>query len=88
MKEPKLFAPLFLSTAAPRALVMLAEDKKQLIVPAAWAGSSVLVSLIAFLVLSFRPLARWIDGRPPEKPAARAGAVRLVAWLSAATSVA
>lgn len=88
MKEPKLFAPLYTSTAVPRLLVMLAEDKKKLAAPAAWAGSSVLVSLIAFLVLSFRPLARRIDGRPPEKPAARAGVARLFAWLSATTAVA
>jgi pimeloyl-ACP methyl ester carboxylesterase len=88
MEEPKLYAPLYTSTVVPRLLVLLADDKKKLALPAAWAGSSVLVSLIAFLVLSFRPLARWIDARPPEKPAARAGAVRLVAWLSATVSVA
>jgi hypothetical protein len=86
MKEPKVFAPLYTSTAAPRLLVMLAEDKKQLAVPAAWAGSSVLVSLIAFLVLSFRPLLRRFDGRPAEQPAT--GAVRLIAWLAATASVA
>jgi hypothetical protein len=88
MEEPKLYAPLYTSTVAPRLLVLFADDKKKLALPAAWAGSSVLVSLIAFLVLSFRPLARWIDRLPPEKPAARAGVVRLLAWLSATTAVA
>ena len=92
MQEPQLYAPLFTSTVVPRLLVMLAEDKKQLAVPAAWAGGSLLVSLIAFLVLSFAPLAHWLDGRRAARLSGRlpanAGAVRLSAWLAATASVA
>jgi pimeloyl-ACP methyl ester carboxylesterase len=88
MQEPKLYAPLYTSTAVPRLLVMLAEDRKQLALPAAWAGSSLLVSLIAFLVLTFAPLARWLDGRRAVRSPAGAGGVRLAAWLAATASVA
>jgi hypothetical protein len=90
MQEPALYAPLFTSTLVPRLLVMLAEDKKQLVVPAAWAGGSLLISLIAFLVLSFAPLAHWLDGRRARASGrlpASAGAVRLSAWLAATASV-
>jgi len=63
---------------------MMSDDKKQLILPGVWAGSSVLLSLIAFLVLSFGPLARRLD----RQPLAPAGGARLAAWLAATASVA
>lgn len=90
MEEPKLYAPLYTSTVVPRMMVMLAEDKKQLAVPAAWAGGSLLVSLVAFLMLTFGPLLRALDRRPngSARVQARAGIVRLSAWLAATLSVA
>jgi hypothetical protein len=60
-----------------------AEDKKKLALPAAWAGSSIFVLLIAFLVLSFAPVIRWID----KRQAAQVGRARVFAWLSATVSI-
>jgi pimeloyl-ACP methyl ester carboxylesterase len=84
MEPPDIFAPLFVSTVVPQVLLMVEEDKKQLIIPAAWLGSSVLITLIAFFVLTFSPLARRLDRRR----AVPAGAARSLAWLSATASVA
>jgi len=84
MEEPKIWAPLYVSRIVPRLLVLLSEDKKKLAIPGGWAGASVLVTLIAFLVLTFSPPLRWLDGRRPIK----AGAARVSAWLAATASVA
>ena len=84
MEAPEVLAPLFTSTFVPQVLVMAEEDKKQLIIPAAWLISSVLVTLIAFLVLTFSPLLRRLDHRRTVP----ARAARTLAWLSAAVSVA
>ncbi|MEJ2385554.1 MAG: alpha/beta fold hydrolase, partial [Xanthomonadales bacterium] len=84
MEEPVIHAPLYVSRVAPRLLAMAAEDRKQLVLPAAWAGSSLLILLIAFLSLTFGPLARRLDGRRVEP----AGGARLSAWLSATLSLA
>jgi len=84
MEPPDVLAPLYTSTVVPQVLLMAEEDKKQLIIPGAWLGSSVLITLIAFLVLTFSPLARRLDHRR----AVPAGAARTLAWLSAAVSVA
>jgi len=83
MEEPEIYAPLYVSRAAPRLLAMAAEEKKMLAVPAAWAGSSLLVSLIAFVGLGFAPLVRRIDGRWAEPT----GGARLAAWSAAAVSL-
>ena len=84
MEAPEIFAPLFTSTAGPRLLLLAEEDKKNLLVPGAWLGSSVLISLLAFLVLTFAPLLRRLD----RARAVPAGGARALAWLSATTSVA
>jgi pimeloyl-ACP methyl ester carboxylesterase len=84
MEEPQVWAPLYRSRLVPKLLVLMAEDKKKLAVPGGWAGASVLVTLIAFLVLTFSPPIRWLDGRQSIK----AGAARLAAWLAATASVA
>jgi hypothetical protein len=84
MEEPEIFAPLYTSDIAPRLMILAVEDKKKLAIPGAWAGLSILVSLVAFLVLTIGPLARSFDGRA----AAAAGSARLFAWLSATVSVA
>jgi pimeloyl-ACP methyl ester carboxylesterase len=84
MEPPDIFAPLFTTTVVPQVVVMVEEDKKQLIIPGAWLGSSVLITLIAFLVLTLAPLVRRLDGRRPVP----AGAARVVAWLASAVSVA
>jgi pimeloyl-ACP methyl ester carboxylesterase len=84
MEEPDIWAPLYLTNIGPRLMVMLAEDKKSLAVPAAWASSSLLVVLIAFLYLTVAPLVRRLDSRP----VAPGGGARLTAWLSATLAVA
>lgn len=84
MEEPGIFAPLFVSDVVPRLMVLMAEDKKKLAIPGAWAGVSVLIAIIAFVVLTFGPLSRRLDGRV----ASEAGSARLSAWLTAAVSVA
>lgn len=84
MEEPKIFAPLYVSRVAPRLLAMAEEDKKQLAAPAAWAGGSLLILLIAFVNLTFAPLVRRFDGRRMEPT----GGARLSAWLAATVSLA
>jgi pimeloyl-ACP methyl ester carboxylesterase len=84
MEEPQIYAPLYTSSVVPRLAVLAAEDKKKLAIPGAWAGGSALVAIIAFVVLTFGPLARLFDGRV----ASRAGSARLFAWLAATASVA
>jgi hypothetical protein len=65
-------------------MVLMADDKKKLAIPGGWLGLSVFVSLVAFLVLTFSPLLRWMDGRR----AISAGGARVFAWLSATVSMA
>jgi pimeloyl-ACP methyl ester carboxylesterase len=84
MEEPKIWAPMFTTNIAPRLMVMLTEDKKALAIPGIWAGASILISLIAFLQLTFLPLGRKIDG----VMAADTAGARAFAWLAALLSVA
>lgn len=63
MEEPQIWAPMFITGLAPRLMVLLAEDKKALAIPAAWAGLSVIITLLAFLHLTLLPVGRMIDGR-------------------------
>jgi len=84
MEEPQIWSPLYTSGIVPRLLLLMSEDKKKLAIPGGWAGSSVLISFVAFLVLTFSPPIRWLDGRR----GARAGGARLSAWLAATAAVA
>lgn len=84
MEEPDMIAPLFSSRAAPRMIAIAAEDKKKLLPAASWLGSSVIITLLAFLVLSTSLLLRWAD----ERPAIPAGASRFWTWSAAAASIA
>lgn len=84
MEEPQIWAPLYVSRFVPRLLVLMSEDKKKLAIPAAWAGGAVLISLLAFLVLTFSPPFRWIEVRPTI----RAGGARVTAWFAATASLA
>jgi pimeloyl-ACP methyl ester carboxylesterase len=84
MQEPQIYAPLYVTNIGPRLFGLFAQDKKKLAIPAAWAGISILIVLIAFLVLTFAPLIRWID----KRHAADAGRSRAYAWLSATVSIA
>jgi len=84
MEEPELWAPMFTTRIAPRLGAIFFEEKKSLIVPGVWAGASILVSLLAFLVLTLDPIGRRLNHRM----AARVGSARTWAWLAAASSVA
>jgi len=83
MEEPTIWAPIFTTGIAPRLMVMLNEDKKTLAIPAFWAGSSILITLIAFLHLTIAPFGRKIDGRQAVETAGARG----IAWLAALFSV-
>jgi len=84
MEEPKMIAPLFESRAVPRLAAIGAEDRKNLVPAATWLGSSLLMTLSAFLVLTISPLLRWAD----ERPAIPAGGARFWTWTAATASVA
>jgi len=83
MEPPEFYVPLFTTTFAPRTLVRAMEDKKSLIVPAVWGGSSVLISALALLTLSVAPIGRRIDRRR----ASAAGWARTTAWLASFLAV-
>ena len=84
MEQPEIWAPMFTASIVPRLAVLYSEDSKKLAVPGAWAGLTILVALIAFLHLTFRPLGR-IFGGAKVAPAGRA---RLAAWLASTLSIA
>jgi hypothetical protein len=79
MEPPDFYVPLYTTSIGPRVMVRALEDRKSLIAPGIWAGSSTLVSVVSFLVLTAAPLGRRFDRRL----AAPAGAARPVAWLAA-----
>ena len=83
MEEPEMWAPMYVTTIAPKLAGMMIEDKKSLLIPGAWFGLSTLIALIAFLNLTFAPIGRLIDG----KRAADASGARFFAWLAATLSV-
>jgi pimeloyl-ACP methyl ester carboxylesterase len=84
MEEPEFWAPMFATDIGPRLLAAYSDDKQKLIVPAMWLGGSALLCLLAFLILTFAPLLRWIDNRK----APDTGRARGWAWLAATLSVA
>lgn len=83
MEEPVMWTPMYLTSIAPRLLSLAIEDKKALALPGAWAGLSILVSLIAFLQLTIAPLGRKIDGRTANETAG----ARPMAWFTSLISL-
>jgi pimeloyl-ACP methyl ester carboxylesterase len=83
MKEPEIWAPMYTTSIAPRLLVLFTEDKKKLAIPGAWAGLSILVLLVAFLVLTLQPLGRVLGGTALPK----AGNARVATWAASLLSV-
>lgn len=79
METPDLLGSLYRSSFAARFIVLAVEDKKKLPGVAAWGGSSVVLVLIGFLVLTFAPLVRRFDKR---KAAPTQGA-RVATWAAA-----
>ncbi len=79
MEVPEFYVPLYTTGIASRLMLIAAEDEKKLAGPAAWGGLSVIISLIAFIVLSLAAIGRRIDKRQPVSvPGARWSA-----WLAA-----
>ena len=84
MEVPEFYVPLYTTSIAPRLLLIAVEDKKKLAGPAAWGGLSVIISLIAFIMLSVAPLGRRID----KRQAVDVSWARWSAWLAATLSIA
>jgi hypothetical protein len=84
MEEPKLWAPMFTTSIAPRLGALFFEDKKKLLAPGAWAGSAILISVLAFLMLTLAPIGRWMN----RSMTTRVGSARTWAWLTSALAVA
>ena len=83
METPQIHAPLFTTSIGPRLLVKALEDKKSLVGPGIWAGASILIPLIGFLVLTIAPIGRRID----KRSSAPAGWARVTTWLAAFLAV-
>jgi hypothetical protein len=79
MEPPDFYVPLFTTSMGSRVMVRALEDRKSLIAPGIWAGSSTLISLVSLLVLTAAPIGRRLD----KRLAAPAGRARPVAWLAA-----
>lgn len=84
MATPELWAPIYPTRIAPKLALLAADDPKRLAAPGAWAGISALVLLISFVVLTFAPFVRVMDGRF----ATRAGSARAWTWLTGAVAMA
>lgn len=84
MEEPRMWAPMYTTSIAPKLAARFLDDPKTLVLPGVWGGVSLLFSLLAFLKLTIAPVGRLIDRRS----AAPAGSARFVAWLASAFAVA
>jgi len=84
MEEPELWAPMYTTSVAPKLGALYFDDKKRLIAPGVWAGASILISVLSFLVLTFSPIGRWLNDRRSTS----SGSARLWAWLASTCSVA
>jgi pimeloyl-ACP methyl ester carboxylesterase len=84
VKPPDFYVPLYETSALARFAAMALEDKKSLIGPLAPGGLCLLISIVAFFVLTVAPLIRRIE----KRSAARSSWSRLAAWLAAALAVA
>ena len=83
MEVPEFYAPFYTTMIAPRLVSVMAEDRKKLAGPAAWIGTSLTASLIAFFFLTLAPLGRFIDKRQPVSVPGG----RWSAWLAATLGV-
>ena len=83
IEEPEFWAPMYTTDIAPRLGSIFFEDKKKLLVPGAWAGVSIVISLLAFLSLSLGPVGRWLN----RGKAVKSGSARFWAWLASALAV-
>jgi hypothetical protein len=78
VEAPDFYAPLFTTSLGPRLMVKAREDRKGLVGLGIWAGLSIGIPLIGFLVLTVAPLGRRIDRRG----AAPASDARGMTWTA------
>lgn len=78
METPDFYVPLFTTSFGPRMIVKAMENKKSLVVPGIWGGVGLLIPVIGFLVLTFAPIGRRIDGRRAHP----AFGARALAWFA------
>lgn len=83
VEEPEFWAPMYTTDIAPRLGSIFFEDKKKLLVPGAWAGASILISFLAFLLLTLSPVGRWLN----RGKARKSGSARFWAWLASTCAV-
>jgi len=83
MEMPKFWGPLFETSAFRRAVIMVLEDRKTLIMRAAPLGGSLLVLAFAFVMMPLSAAARWIDGTDGQNT----GGARLLGWIGAAAGL-
>lgn len=79
MEAPKFVGELYQTRALTRLAASVAEDEKNALVPALWAGVSALILIVAALIYSLAPIARFING---SRTMSTYGA-RPLAWLTA-----
>jgi pimeloyl-ACP methyl ester carboxylesterase len=79
MQVPEFLGPLYRTSAIPRFIVLASEEKERVPGVAVTGGLSVLVVLVGFLVLTFAPLFRHLEGRK----AVPAQGARLATWAAA-----
>lgn len=78
MEAPDFAGPLFETGALANLAVLAAEDEKQVLVPAAWAGIPVFFAIFGALIYTLAPVARVINGAGGHGT----GGARLMAWLT------
>jgi pimeloyl-ACP methyl ester carboxylesterase len=84
MEIPEIYAPIYVSSIAPKLMALYGEGKKKLILPAAWLLFSVITVLVAFIVLTWAPIGRWFD----KQLVFGSRKARVFGWLAATVSVA
>jgi pimeloyl-ACP methyl ester carboxylesterase len=84
MEVPEFIGSLYRTSFVPRIALLATEGKEDLPKIAAWAGTSALIVVVGFLVLTFAPLVRRLEKRSP----APAGGARLAAWLASMSGTA
>ncbi|XBQ17087.1 MAG: alpha/beta fold hydrolase [Oceanicaulis sp.] len=85
--EEGVAAPVYLDLAATDGPIKLAakaaDDPKKMVVPGAWAGASLLVLLLGFVMIPAGAAARLVDRQPATEIKADLAAARWLGWLAA-----
>jgi pimeloyl-ACP methyl ester carboxylesterase len=84
MEAPKFVGALYQTRALTRLAASVAEDEKNALAPALWAGVSALILIVAALIYSLAPIARLING----SQVLSTGGARPLAWLTATVGAA